>query len=221
MEETQGITNDGLTKQERIELNELRNEYAKLKNKIKVLEHGKLKKSIEESKGESHVEPSPAHNDDSDTESDDSDDTLPPLPEQKKGMNRKPRTSVSAEAFGAWNKKEDFKATVVQKDDGTKEKIRERLSRSFLFNTLEEVEFEIVIDAMKEVRLKPGDVIIKEGEDGDYLYVVESGQLQCSKIFKGNTEPTNLIVYGPGGAFGELALLYNAPRAATITAIDE
>lgn len=74
---------------------------------------------------------------------------------------------------------------------------------------------------MTEVKLKPGEVVIAEGEDGDYLYVVETGKLQCSKIFPGNTEPTNLIVYEPGGAFGELALLYNAPRAATITAIDE
>ena len=140
---------------------------------------------------------------------------------QNKGMNRKPRTSVSAEAFGSWNKKGDFKAVVVPKDDSTKDKIRERLSKSFLFNSLEEKELEIVIDAMTEVKLSPGEVIIKEGDDGDYLYVVEIGKLQCSKIFPGNTEPTNLIVYEPGGAFGELALLYNAPRAATIAAIDE
>jgi cAMP-dependent protein kinase regulator len=175
---------------------------------------------------ESHAEKSakhPAGNDDDTTseEGDESDDTLPPLPSSKAGMNRKPRTSVSAEAFGSWNKKEDFKATVVAKDESTKDKIRERLSKSFLFNTLEEKEFEIVIEAMTEKKLAPGECVITEGEDGDYLYVVESGKLQCSKIFPGNTEPTNLIVYEQGGAFGELALLYNAPRAATITAIDE
>ena len=37
-----------------------------------------------------------------------------------------------------------------------------------------------------------------------------------SKIFPGSKEPTNLTKYNPGAAFGELALLYNAPRAATI-----
>lgn len=218
LEEEQGIRSDGLTNEERIELNDLRKEHERLKHRLKMYQKQNTGYSNEESKLESsHVN----HDDTSSSEEDDSDETLPPLPDNKKGLNRKPRTSVSAEAFGSWNKKSDFKPVIVPKDENTKQKIRERLGKSFLFNTLEEKELEIVIDAMKEVKLKPGEYIIREGEDGDYLYVVEIGKLQCSKIFKGNTEPTNLIVYQPGGAFGELALLYNAPRAATIAAIDE
>ena len=71
---------------------------------------------------------------------------------------------------------------------------------------------------MEEKNFVEGQVVIQEGDEGDCLYVVASGQLKCTKVFKGNTEPTFLKSYNSGEAFGELALLYNAPRAASITA---
>jgi cAMP-dependent protein kinase regulator len=78
-----------------------------------------------------------------------------------------------------------------------------------------------VVDAMDEKKAQPGDYIIKQGEEGDNLYVVETGVLSCSKLFAGNAEPTFLKKFHPGDSFGELALLYNAPRAATIVADTE
>ena len=41
----------------------------------------------------------------------------------------------------------------------------------------------IVIDAMDEMRVKAGDIVINEGEKGDELYVVEEGTLDCFKQF--------------------------------------
>jgi cAMP-dependent protein kinase regulator len=75
-----------------------------------------------------------------------------------------------------------------------------------------------VIDAMEEKKFSEGETVITQGEDGDVLYVVDEGELDCYKRFgrKGEAEEKHLKVYLPGEAFGELALLYNAPRAATI-----
>ena len=74
---------------------------------------------------------------------------------------------------------------------------------------------------MAEHHAITGEVVIKEGDEGDSLYVVGKGTLTCSKVFKGQSAPTILKKYQPGEAFGELALLYNAPRAATITSDGE
>jgi len=81
-----------------------------------------------------------------------------------------------------------------------------------MFSAIDEKEKQIVVDAMELIQAKKGDVIIKQGEEGDKLFVIGSGTLKCYKLFKGNTEDTFLKTFQPGEAFGELALLYNAPR---------
>jgi len=68
---------------------------------------------------------------------------------------------VSAEAFGAYNKKEDFKPNVVPKSEDTRQKIVSRLNMAFMFQALDEKEKQIVIDAMGERRAKSGEYIIQ------------------------------------------------------------
>jgi cAMP-dependent protein kinase regulator len=87
-----------------------------------------------------------------------------------------------------------------------------------MFNGLDDNDMNVVIDAMDEKIVKIGLKIITEGESGNELYVVEEGELDCFKKFPDSEQPKYLKTYSPGEAFGELALLYNAPRAATITA---
>jgi len=105
---------------------------------------------------------------------------------------------------------------VIAKSEEMKKKLSARLLQSFMFTALDEKEFNIVVDAIEVIEGKAGDYIIKEGDQGDCMYVLDSGALDCTKVFSGNTAPTFLKEYAPGESFGELALLYNAPRAATI-----
>merc|ERR1719194_176787 len=69
---------------------------------------------------------------------------------------------------------------------------------------------------MLEVPAKAEEVLIKEGDDGDFLFVIEQGILDCKKIIEGSEKVVKTCE--AGDAFGELALLYNCPRAASVEA---
>jgi hypothetical protein len=60
---------------------------------------------------------------------------------------------------------------------------------------------------------EPGAVIIREGEKGDLFYIIVAGQATASK------EGNQLSEMGPGDSFGEIALLRQIPRTATVTAV--
>lgn len=113
------------------------------------------------------------------------------------------RSSVSAEVFGKNNKKEDFKARVIPKAPAARLQIKERLLQSFLFKGLEERDLETCIDAMDVKQYFSGQNVINQGEEGNELFVVESGSLDCSKLNKGSSSPQFLLTYRPGMAFGE------------------
>ena len=64
-----------------------------------------------------------------------------------------------------------------------------------------------------------GQVIFCEYEPGESFYLIQTGRVKITKIF-GNIEKT-IDVLKPGEFFGEMALLENAPRSASIVALDE
>ena len=142
------------------------------------------------------------------------DEELKKRQEQKKTF----RVSVSAEAYGIHNVKKPYIPRVIPKTEEQKERIKEKCMQSFIFNSLEDKELKTVIDSFEEKNYKAGQNVITQGEEGDVLYLVDSGELDCEKVFKAGNPPTYLKTYKPGESFGELALLYNAPRAATIRA---
>lgn len=85
-----------------------------------------------------------------------------------------------------------------------------------MFMSLDEHDLQVVIDAMDEQKVQPEEFIIKEGDNGDVLYIVEQGDLTCTKVINGENKV--LKQYKSGDVFGELAMLYNTPRAASIKA---
>jgi CRP-like cAMP-binding protein len=68
---------------------------------------------------------------------------------------------------------------------------------------------------MEEVPVRAGDTIIKQGDDGDYYYIIKTGKCKVTRSSKGVTELT-LATLGDGDAFGEEALLTEAKRNANV-----
>lgn len=89
------------------------------------------------------------------------------------------------------------------------------LEDNFVFANLAPKERRTLIDAMRMETVQPGTVIITQGETGDYFYVVEEGAVD----FEVNGNKVGSC--DRGGSFGELALLYDCPRAATCSAQTE
>jgi cAMP-dependent protein kinase regulator len=63
-----------------------------------------------------------------------------------------------------------------------------------------------------------GEKVITEGDNGDFLFVIEKGTLNCIKSVNGEEKVVKTV--NEGDVFGELALLYNCPRAASVMAAD-
>ena len=62
------------------------------------------------------------------------------------------------------------------------------------------------------VALFQGEVIIQQGDEGDNFYIIDNGEVE---VYVNGEKVLNI---GEGGSFGELALIYGTPRAATIKA---
>lgn len=125
------------------------------------------------------------------------------------------RTSVSAEVYGEHFKKQAFVPPVYQKSDEKKQDIFAKLSNSMLFSNLVRSDLEIIVNAMKIVSFPANSAVIVQGEPGDEMFVVDEGELDCFKT-NANGEKQHLTSYSKGQLFGELALMYNAPRAANV-----
>jgi cAMP-dependent protein kinase regulator len=101
---------------------------------------------------------------------------------KKKVRLSAPRIAVSAEVYGEYYAK-SFKPVVYPKTEDQITAIKSRVIQSFLFNNLDANELKIVIDAMDERLFNKDEVVIEQGEQGDCLYMVESGELNCFKKF--------------------------------------
>jgi len=142
--------------------------------------------------------------------SDDDSDFAPPVMKDR-------RKSVSAERYDPEaDDDEDYEKVVNPKSDDQRKRLMESIKNILLFRSLDHEQMQEVLDAMFEKSVKAGDYIIKQGDDGDNFYVIDNGNYDIYVDVSGKQKLVGN--YTNEGFFGELALMYNMPRAATIMA---
>lgn len=161
-----GYTSNGITIEEKKELERLRIEIRKYR------EMEELEKN-ENNQNESFT----------DDEDDDIDDHIEHKVVSAQARLSRQREAVSAEVYGMFNKKEDFVPKKINKSSDQIQRIKARVLQSFLFSALEAKDLSIVIDCMEEKNFKSGENVITQGESGDCLFIVETGDLNCFKTF--------------------------------------
>lgn len=130
------------------------------------------------------------------------------------GFNKERRFSISAEPYTP-SEQRRYERIVVPKDDATKTRIRRCVENNLLFRNLDKEQLEQVIDAMFEKRIPRNVEIIRQGDEGDYFYAIDSGRFHVLK------DGRFVVELGPGEGFGELALMYGSPRLATVKAVED
>ena len=98
------------------------------------------------------------------------------------------------------------------------EDILEQLKSMPLFSLANESDLQGIADHLEEVSFKKGDIIIKEGDEGDGFYIIEEGLVNVLASLPEEDENIKLSRLKKGDYFGEMSLITGAPRSATIVA---
>ncbi|KAK6492524.1 cGMP-dependent protein kinase 2-like isoform X1 [Huso huso] len=106
-----------------------------------------------------------------------------------------------------------FEKVRVRKDSSVKKLITEALNKNLFLKRLEVQQIKDMVECMYERNYHQGDYVIKQGEPGNHLFVVAEGKLD---VFQQSKFLTTMSVWT---AFGELAILYNCTRTASVRAV--
>jgi serine/threonine protein phosphatase PrpC/CRP-like cAMP-binding protein len=122
----------------------------------------------------------------------------------------------------------DLSKLHIDKTKEEKERIAEAIQASVMFQNITEEEREMIFGVMEPITVKKGTWVIKQGTVGDRFYIVDTGVFEVRIVPEGEEDDGsggNVVHVYEGSvekhahpSFGELALMYSAPRAASIIA---
>lgn len=107
--------------------------------------------------------------------------------------------------------------TVIKGEGDWRTKLRSTLA----FNNIPPANIEKVFERMEAVDVTVGDVVIRQGDPGDFFYLIDKGGAKVTRQMMGKGKPVELAEIGAGTAFGEEALISDKPRNANVVMISE
>lgn len=114
--------------------------------------------------------------------------------------------------------RETFNNIVKEAAVKKRERYENFLKQVEILKEIDPYELSQICDALKSVKVKKDDFIIKQNDDGDDFYILEEGEAYVTKKVSSNKDPEYVMDYKKGDYFGELALIKNEPRAASVIA---
>ncbi|MCU7905307.1 MAG: cyclic nucleotide-binding domain-containing protein [Candidatus Thiodiazotropha sp. (ex Epidulcina cf. delphinae)] len=90
------------------------------------------------------------------------------------------------------------------------------LLQSPVFQQIPPANLQRVMMHMEEIQVNAGDVIINQGEDGDYFYLISKGECSVSRTPEAGHAPVELALLHAGRGFGEEALISDKPRGSSV-----
>ncbi len=117
-----------------------------------------------------------------------------------------------------WNQTGVYHVEVLDdsKEESTDEDWMTQLLHTKAFHKVPPANIQAIFMRMQQVEYKAGDVVIKQGEEGEYFYIIKSGRALVTRSTPSNPKGIKLAELGPGDSFGEEALISESTRNATI-----
>jgi CRP-like cAMP-binding protein len=96
-----------------------------------------------------------------------------------------------------------------------------RMLQSEAFIKLTPTDIQKLLQKLQSVPVKEGDVVIRQGDSGDYFYIIREGRCSVTRLASGKGWDIPLAELSDGDCFGEEALVSDNPRNATITMLTD
>lgn len=128
---------------------------------------------------------------------------------------RTKKQGVSGESSNANQNSEILELKHHEKDFRSKQLIKDAIHDNDFLKNLDSTQVREIVDCMYEKKIQQNHYIIREGDAGQHLYVSADGELE---VLKSNKVLGKMVA---GRAFGELAILYNCTRTASVKALTD